>query len=379
MGSVAAAQVHKTATAEVFLSGAEQRAAQRFHVDACWPTAHPVYQARSGAGTDPVLLVETLRQTAIYLSHRYFDVPQQNPFIFGDVTLDIVGRRTARRAPQSPHARLEATCALTRPPRPGKLAMRLEAVIRQGERVCARGTVSWLAVSPQVYRALRSRGATPPPAPTTTASPAPGAGSQPPTPAMTGATTTLATTPATTAALPAAQLSALVAPGLWPAPSPESLPAGGADLAPAAVGRSRAADVLLTRPAAGPAGRWLLRVDQQHPVFFDHPSDHVPGMVLLEALRQAGHATLAPVAAGPDRPIALTGCQIAFRAFCELTSPVVIEAAHTGAAVIGRDGVQALELAVCARQQDRTVADGMLRWAVGAAGRTLPALPEVAR
>ncbi|MHC5908639.1 AfsA-related hotdog domain-containing protein, partial [Streptomyces sp. S6] len=27
--------------------------------------------------------------------------------------------------------------------------------------------------------------------------------------------------------------------------------------------------------------------DPHHPLFFDHPSDHVPGMVLLEAARQA--------------------------------------------------------------------------------------------
>jgi hypothetical protein len=32
---------------------------------------------------------------------------------------------------------------------------------------------------------------------------------------------------------------------------------------------------------------WPLRVDPTHPIFFDHPLDHVPGMLLVEAARQA--------------------------------------------------------------------------------------------
>lgn len=35
---------------------------------------------------------------------------------------------------------------------------------------------------------------------------------------------------------------------------------------------------------------WPLRVDPTHPIFFDHPLDHVPGMFLLEAARQAVRA-----------------------------------------------------------------------------------------
>jgi 2-oxo-3-(phosphooxy)propyl 3-oxoalkanoate synthase len=35
---------------------------------------------------------------------------------------------------------------------------------------------------------------------------------------------------------------------------------------------------------------WPLRVDPTHPIFFDHPLDHVPGMLLVEAARQAVRA-----------------------------------------------------------------------------------------
>ncbi|WP_240194188.1 ScbA/BarX family gamma-butyrolactone biosynthesis protein [Gordonia sp. PDNC005] len=54
----------------------------------------------------------------------------------------------------------------------------------------------------------------------------------------------------------------------------------------------------------GAAGTWRLRVDPGHPTFFDHPSDHVPGMLILEGFRQAalqqtqnGHNLLATMSA----------------------------------------------------------------------------------
>ncbi|MFD8733484.1 AfsA-related hotdog domain-containing protein [Streptomyces sp. NPDC059618] len=61
-------------------------------------------------------------------------------------------------------------------------------------------------------------------------------------------------------------------------------------MAPADVGRHNPADVVLT-PTPHP-NRWLLTPNLNHPIHFDHTSDHLPGMVLLEAARQAAHATL---------------------------------------------------------------------------------------
>ncbi|MEV7415230.1 ScbA/BarX family gamma-butyrolactone biosynthesis protein [Streptomyces sp. NPDC089919] len=64
-----------------------------------------------------------------------------------------------------------------------------------------------------------------------------------------------------------------------------------APVSPAVVGRSDARDVVLT--PTGTALEWLLRVDVEHGVLFDHPHDHVPGMVLLEAAAQAAQASVA--------------------------------------------------------------------------------------
>jgi hypothetical protein len=85
---------------------------------------------------------------------------------------------------------------------------------------------------------------------------------------------------------------------------------------PQTVGRISPTDVVLS--PTGKPGRWQLRVDTAHPALFDHPLDHVPGMMLLEAARQATVATLGPSC----MPLEITS---EFRRYTELSSPCVIE------------------------------------------------------
>ncbi|MDO0939458.1 AfsA-related hotdog domain-containing protein [Streptomyces sp. DG2A-72] len=76
-------------------------------------------------------------------------------------------------------------------------------------------------------------------------------------------------------------------------------------------------DVVLS--PIGQPNSWQLRVDTRHPVLFDHPTDHVPGMVLLEAARQATAAT----AGRPVIPLDITS---EFKRYAELHTPCLIEA-----------------------------------------------------
>ncbi|GGK87709.1 adhesin [Sphaerisporangium melleum] len=75
-----------------------------------------------------------------------------------------------------------------------------------------------------------------------------------------------------------------------PAPYSGTLPAAvpRAPVAPHLVGREQARNVVLHAPwsTAGEAGA-LLRVPVDHSSMFDHPQDHVPGPVMMEAARQA--------------------------------------------------------------------------------------------
>lgn len=61
----------------------------------------------------------------------------------------------------------------------------------------------------------------------------------------------------------------------------------------------------------------MLRVDPTHPVLFDHAVDHVPGMLLLEAARQAAHSV-------GDGASAVIGMRTDFARYVELDAPAVV-------------------------------------------------------
>ena len=72
---------------------------------------------------------------------------------------------------------------------------------------------------------------------------------------------------------------------------------------------------------AARTGRWQLRADQDHLVLFDHPVDHAPGMLLLEALRQAAHAV------SPTTDSTVTGMSVSFQGWVELDAPAWVSVA----------------------------------------------------
>ncbi|MFF8426960.1 ScbA/BarX family gamma-butyrolactone biosynthesis protein [Streptomyces sp. NPDC016566] len=89
---------------------------------------------------------------------------------------------------------------------------------------------------------------------------------------------------------------------------------------PAEVGHSNPGHVVLAAPAEPGEPRWELRVDTGHAGFFDHPVDHVPGMALIEAARQAARA-----ATGQPSAL-LLGLETEFTRYAELDVPCWIEA-----------------------------------------------------
>ncbi|MEU3555841.1 ScbA/BarX family gamma-butyrolactone biosynthesis protein [Streptomyces fragilis] len=90
-----------------------------------------------------------------------------------------------------------------------------------------------------------------------------------------------------------------------------------APIAPHQVGRHNPHNVVLS-PTPSPT-TWQLRVDPSHRILFDHPHDHVPGMLLLEAAAQAAKATL-------PHPVDTTGIDTRFIRYVELDRPCLLTA-----------------------------------------------------
>ncbi|MFF0386782.1 ScbA/BarX family gamma-butyrolactone biosynthesis protein [Streptomyces sp. NPDC004286] len=294
--------VHKTADSEVLLTDAVRLGHERFAVAACWSRDH--YLAHHGApSADPVLLMETARQTAIYLSHRFLDVPYDHSFVLSGMSVDLYEALppVAGGLPVS----LDVICS--RPAQGARrLRLELESSVLVGNRQVGRVGVHWEPIEPRLYARLRRRDDR-----------------------------------ADRTRQPLTEPSR-------------------ASLRSVDVGQVDERDVLIdTDPLR--TDSWWLRLDLPHPVLFDHESDHVPGMALVEAFRQAGRVAAAGRRADVSQ---VTLLDVAFRAFGELDTPVAITAAPAGP-----DGNL---FALSARQGDLELARATVR--CGTAQLALPRL-----
>ncbi|OPC77654.1 hypothetical protein B4N89_43585 [Embleya scabrispora] len=219
--------VHRVSVAEVLLTDVVRVADTTFLAAAQWPRSHPTFRPTDDGGHSRLMVLETLRQLGIFIPGQFYAVPPEAHFLIKDLFYGV----DASAEPRSPHGACDITCLAEvddfRPTPDGRglRGVRLRMRLSVGATTFARAGGNARFVDPHTYAALR-RGAT-------------GAG-------------------AATARV---------------RPTPEAV------------------DVTLPRDVlvAGPDGG-VLEVDpadRLHPFFFDHAGDHVPGMVLVEAARQA--------------------------------------------------------------------------------------------
>ncbi|MET7987663.1 ScbA/BarX family gamma-butyrolactone biosynthesis protein [Streptomyces sp. NPDC005281] len=261
--------VDRSAIADVLITDWQRTGADTFFLGAQWPRGHAFYAPIAGAWYDPLLAAESLRQASLLVGQTYYGIPRGHQWVIGELDIEVVpaalllGSRPAE-------IRLE----VARSPDPGAApgagagaatAMTVEAeLLRDDDAFVGAGRISLDILPPAAYARLRGDRLGPP------------------------------------TSLP---------------PLPEALP-------PPVVGRLDVRDVVLGVPTArsGRGGHvWQLRVDPSHPALFDHPVDHVPAMLLLEAARQAAQAVCAPYRVLPvevrsafHRPVELDiACEIA--------------------------------------------------------------------
>lgn len=255
--------VHRQAVSEVYLTdSAPDGAGDRFLVAAQWPRQHTFYRSCAGR-YDTMLLAETLRQCAIYLAHRHYAVP--------------LGRKFTM---QRMHVEVDLDRML---PGPGAAEVTLDARFQVRER--RHGRVSVFAVTVDFH--------------------------------IDGVVVGNAETVAGILTLDEyehARWRGDRAPVVGQVPL---LP----PISPTAVCvQDSRAVVLAPHPSGSGHGRWLLRTDLTHPVLFDHPCDHVPGAVLLEAARQSARLHRGSPCADVE------SVDLVFQRFVELDEPTTVAA-----------------------------------------------------
>ncbi|MEV8536638.1 ScbA/BarX family gamma-butyrolactone biosynthesis protein [Streptomyces sp. NPDC051211] len=251
--------VHRSSLAEVFLTGYERIGDNVFSLKGQWPRAHTFFVSRDGTSHDPVQAGETIRQVGLFLCHAEYGVPLGH-----NVLLWSLGFTTD---PEQLHigtdpSELELIATCTDFVWKGsRFSGLLEVTIYRNGRVAASGTATFSCVPPAVYRRLRGNHG------------------------------------------PDAALRPLER--FTPIPAADA-------------GRLLPFDVVLA--PSGLPDRWLLSPDLGHPILFEHANDHHPGMVLIEAARQAACVKL------PGSGYVPSAITTAFHAYAELDTECWIDA-----------------------------------------------------
>ncbi|MET8975709.1 ScbA/BarX family gamma-butyrolactone biosynthesis protein [Streptomyces sp. NPDC004539] len=220
--------VHRRSVAEVLLTDALRVSDSRFLVAAQWPLRHSTFPRDPEGRPDPVFAVETIRQIGLLIPRVFLGSPPETRLIIRTVSFALDPAAEPRAAFGASDVLCEAHLSNVRqvPSRPGPLSLALAVTFSCGGVPFGRAEGRLRTLTPQQYDALRTGRVQRPPR-----------------------------TPA------------------GERPAPAEVGVGGEAGVMVGVGEDGAVRV-------GPA-------DLHHPLFFDHPSDHVPGMVLLEAARQA--------------------------------------------------------------------------------------------
>lgn len=226
--TVARESVHRASVAEVLLTDVVRLGETTFLAAAQWPRSHPTFPPAGDGGHSRLMVVETLRQLGIFIPSQFFSVPLESHFLIKDLYYGV----DVATEPRLRSGATEITCLAEvddlRPTRDGRglRGMRMRVHLSAGGTTFARAGGNARFLDAGTYAALRGDSA--------------------------GARA--------------------------PRPSPRRP-------RPEAVDAILARDVLLAH--SGDGALELDPADHLHPFFFDHAGDHIPGMVLVEAARQA--------------------------------------------------------------------------------------------
>ncbi|MCP3821643.1 hypothetical protein NLX86_27185 [Streptomyces sp. A3M-1-3] len=285
--------VHRDSLGEVFLTDLQPVSGTAYAAAAQLPRSHAYYgdHLLRPSTYDPVLLLEACRQSALAGAHAFYAVPEDHKFILTHLRIHL--ERPERIAvgpePCALTLRVTVTGHRKRDGRTTGLDYDIDLVAK-GVGIGS-ASVGLRFKSPEDYQELRLRNREGKP------------------------------------------LSSSAA---YPATRP------GSTIAPYLVGRSNADNVVLADVVSeADAARATLRVPGDHPSMFDHPQDHLPGMVIAEAARQlALFAALDVRGMSPSRTFP-TDLAVVFSRFGELEHTTLLTAEVGEQRRADRDGTGA--------------------------------------
>ena len=254
--------VHRAAISETFLTDAIELGEDRYLVAAQLPRAHALYSDVSAGCHDLLVLAEAVRQAGTLLAHRFYDVPEGTIFPLRTAQIEVTDVDALNLTDTSSELVAEVQIFGQEHQGDAMSGMRLRADVYLDGRSAGSAAGAMHLVSPSGYGALRApRRSVESPAPVT-------------------------------------------------AHRPEPIGVGRSDPRNVVVGD------FLSRGNAAFSARVV--ADTTHPAYFDHPQDHIPGMLLLEAFRQLSLLSVAGACGWAAEGLLTVECDATFARYAEL-------------------------------------------------------------
>jgi 2-oxo-3-(phosphooxy)propyl 3-oxoalkanoate synthase len=262
--------VHRSSVAEVFVTDSLQVGPDHYAVAAQLPRGHVMQEQQI---YDPSLLVETARQAGVLVSHRHLDVPMDRAFVMNRLTMRITNIEALSQGESPGRLTIDFTTSLNTNSRGRMRGYEFTGGWVIDGATVAEGTGSLTFMSKRAHQMLRT------------------------------------------------QARSHLDPDAVAAPTP--LPA-----TPATVGRRDRRNVVITEPAAVHPNRWSATIapDFSHPHLFDHPLDHLPGNLVIEASRQLTVAAVAKSWGVDPSRLVPVGLETTFTGYCENDITTALEA-----------------------------------------------------
>ncbi|WP_158702273.1 AfsA-related hotdog domain-containing protein [Kitasatospora sp. MMS16-BH015] len=298
--------VHRPNTPEGVVLGTTGPTEQQFAVSALLPERHPLFNDGAELFHDLHSPAEVLRRTALFVSHRYFRVPQERPAVFAATEVAMTGLEPWRRSPGPAHLAMDITLTPADVVSGVPRGLECESTIYVEGARCGTASARLVFLMPRVYQNHRERGRS----------------------------------------MSRAEFIGPTDGELW-AGSPTAR----------AVGRADQVNVVLGTPLLSPESELVVELvtDPRNQVYAEATTDHVPALVLIEGTRQA-----ALLLAGELHGFTVGSCVLSrwnarFQGFAEPDLPLYCRAT-AGELERTADGRPALPVALTLHQGSRQVA-----------------------
>jgi hypothetical protein len=260
--------VHRAAIGEVFLTDIRKINDNKYITAGYLPKSHIYFNDLNSNVTgkkvyDAILLLEICRQSSIYVTHNFFDVPYSAKFVFDDADFTLLESEIEYKESCS-NVIIEVNVIERKHRKMTLTGLIFQMDIYVDGNLCARKemNISWM----EVLKWNRLRSNRPQECYNT---------------------------------MIHQRASAL------------------------SVGRQLPLNVVISNIQLNKdTGTTTLVIDQNHPSIFDHPLDHVPGMLLIEAFRQTAIVTMQHYFDTLNDHLVISRYRINFQRFCEFNLPV---------------------------------------------------------